>query len=525
MPRPFLARFVCSRELRPLLVYDRTPMLDRIAMNQTRLRTPGLGLDAHGVALGSKGLVLLPSIDRLVAFLAAYTEQRSLEDVLAGLRIAVVQSSLKHREYLLELAAESNSRMDAFAETARLVGGTIFTGTSRHFVQYRDRAAPFGYDAPQLLDEQAAYLLYHATFSQAFNVEREVDLRALLLRLMPRVDPSTRSQPGPRWVVAERGLGPALVHYLVRWEVPAEVALAEWAPESAFETERVQRYLVRIPEVPARMAQLLSATPGLTMCIPVAPGVAVESGYRHPVSLRAIPLFDPAGMVFIRGEGGPLVLDRVPAMADLRAFARVTLSEREVPMAKVSAKAVPTLGVPLRVLHSVSASKQPTATWIAQSDFSLLRKLAYALPARVLRTTQVAMSDRGVLLRSPAGVEGIPLGAFFYEAHPGFYVPCGYELVPALSPHVLTEALSVPAGKVVFFGVDAVAHLVDETAFASLERTLIDAPSWDVVEAQSIVSALDEQVPELSIDGLGLFPMRRVGSVLDDARAKPESGD
>jgi len=45
-------------------------MLDRVAVHQTRLRTPGLGLDAKGVALGAKGLVLLPSIDRLVAFLA-----------------------------------------------------------------------------------------------------------------------------------------------------------------------------------------------------------------------------------------------------------------------------------------------------------------------------------------------------------------------------------------------------------------------------------------------------------------------
>ena len=40
-------------------------MLERIALHQTRLHTPGLGLDAKGVALGSKGLVLLPSIDRL----------------------------------------------------------------------------------------------------------------------------------------------------------------------------------------------------------------------------------------------------------------------------------------------------------------------------------------------------------------------------------------------------------------------------------------------------------------------------
>jgi hypothetical protein len=495
-------------------------MLERIAMNQTRLRTPGLGLDAHGVALGSKGLVLLPSIDRLVTFLAAYTEQRSLEDVIAGLRLVIVKSSQKHHEFLFELVAESSSRMDAFAETARLVGGSIFTGTSRHFVQYRDRSAPFGYDAPKLLNEQAAYLLYHASFAQAFNAEREVDLRSLLLRLVPRVDPSTRAKPGPRWIVAERGLGPALVHYLVRWEVPGEVSIAEWAPESAFTNEPVQRYLVRLGEVPPRMAPLLSATPGLTMCIPVAPGVAVQSGYRHPVSLRSVPVFDPEGMVFFRGDGDPWVLDRVPAMADLGAFARVTIAEREVATPKVSAKTVPTLGVPLRVLHSAGAPSQSTATWIEPRDVPLLRKLAYVLPARVLRTTQVAVTEQGVFLRSAAGVEGIPLGAFFYEAHPGFYVPSGYELVPALSARVLQEALSLAAGKVAFFGTDAVAHLVEETAFAPLERMLVEAPPWDAIDAQSIVSVLDEKVPELSIGGLGIFPMRRL-----DRDAESQSED
>ncbi len=498
-------------------------MLERIAMNQTRLRTPGLGLDAHGVALGSKGLVLLPSIDRLVAFLAAYTEQRSLEDVLSSLRIAVVQSSLKHREFLLEIAAESSSRMDAFAETARLVGGVIFTGTSRHFVQYRDRGAPFGYDAPELLNEQATYLLYHASFSQAFNIEREVELRALLLRLTPRVDPASKKEQGPRWIIAERGLGPALVHYLVRWEVPAEVSLAEWAPESSFETEPTQRYLFLVPEVPTRMVPMLGTTPGLTLCVPVAPGVAVESGFRHPVSLRAVPLFDPGGMVFFRGEGGPLVLDRLPAAADLRAFARVAILQREVATTKVAAKSVPILDVPLRVLHSVGASRQPTATWIDHSDFPLLRKLAYALPPRVLQTTQIALSDRGVFVRSPSGVDGIPLGTFFYEMHPGFYVPSGHELVPALSSRVLSSALALAAGNLVFFGTDAVASLIAESAFVPLEQMLVGAPIWTAVEAQSIVNFLDEKVPELSIEGLGLFPMRRAGKVPDDGSVEPKT--
>ena len=45
-------------------------MLERIALHQTRLRTPGLGLEGKGVALGAKGVVLLPSLDRLASPLA-----------------------------------------------------------------------------------------------------------------------------------------------------------------------------------------------------------------------------------------------------------------------------------------------------------------------------------------------------------------------------------------------------------------------------------------------------------------------
>jgi hypothetical protein len=191
-------------------------MLERIALHQTRLHTPGLGLDAKGVALGTKGMVLVPSIDRLVTLLAICARERALNDIMPGLEMHVAKSKLGTREITLEFAAESSDRMDRVAETARLVGGFTFTGTSRHFVQYRDSAAPFGYDARHLLSTDAALALYHEQFSQTYDLERRIDLRTLLLRLMPRVDPSTKREPGLRIIIAEQGLGPALVHYFVR---------------------------------------------------------------------------------------------------------------------------------------------------------------------------------------------------------------------------------------------------------------------------------------------------------------------
>jgi hypothetical protein len=69
-------------------------VLERVAVYQTRLRVPGVALDARGVALGHRGLVLLSSLDRLAMFLALYTEARSLESILGSLRIEVVRSTL-----------------------------------------------------------------------------------------------------------------------------------------------------------------------------------------------------------------------------------------------------------------------------------------------------------------------------------------------------------------------------------------------------------------------------------------------
>ena len=96
-------------------------MLDRVAVHQTRLRTPGLGLDAKGVALGAKGLVLLPSLDRLVAFLALYTRGGSLEDILRSLSVEIVVSKLGAREVTLTFAHVDRAPAPDGGESAGMV--------------------------------------------------------------------------------------------------------------------------------------------------------------------------------------------------------------------------------------------------------------------------------------------------------------------------------------------------------------------------------------------------------------------
>ncbi len=487
-------------------------MLERIALHQTRLHTPGLGLDSKGVALGGKGLVLLPSIDRLVALLAVYTRERSLEDLMPSLSMHVVRSKLGTREITLEVAAESSDRMDRIADTARLVGGFAFTGTSRHFVQYRDAAAPFGYDAPELLSSDAALLLYHDRFSQTYDVERSIELRSLLLRLMPQLDPRTRLSPGPRIVVAEPGLGPALVQYLSRSRVESDVGVAEWPPESAFDDAPVRRWIFRVPELPSRMLGLVHSTPGITCFMPVAPGVAVEAGFRHPVELRACPVFDPGGLILLRGRGAEAwSLPKLPPMGAVSVFGHVELrtggNDASVTTRVAQAEGV---RVPLRITPSTGPRRHVTATWVEPAQLPLLRRLAYALPRATIAQATLAMTARGAFLRSRAGIEAIPLGTFFVEVHPDLYVPAGHEITPAVAPEVLARALDAPAGHVVFLEPSAKGIAVAQEAFAPLEDALLDAPPWEEAVAQEIERTLEEEPLDLKVTSIGLMPTRGV---------------
>lgn len=488
-------------------------MLERIALHQTRLRTPGLGLEGKGVALGAKGLVLLPSLDRLVAWLSVYTREHSLEDLMSSLVIEIVQSKLGTKEITLTFAAESSDRMDRVAETARLVGGFTFTGTSRHFVQYRDAAAPFGYDATQLISTDAALVLYHDRFTQVYGVDKEVGLKSLLLRLMPHVDPSTIEDNGPRYIVAEQGLGPALIHYFVRSRVEGEVAVGEWPPESAFDEGPVRRYIMRVPELPKRMRPLMARTPGLTTFLPAGPGVAVEMGYRHPVALRACPVFDPNGLVLLRGRGDePWTLDKTPQMGDLRAFARVELrSETGADALKANATSMPDpVRVPLRVVPSPAPWRNVTATWIRSEQISLLRRIAYALPHQTILRTQVALTQKGAFLRSSHGIEAVPLGMFFVEIHPNLFIPAGYDVTPAVAPEVLYRALGASASQVLFIDPGARAIAVEESAFSPLETALLEAQAWEPLVADAIQRALEEAPVDLKIEPLPVFALNQV---------------
>ncbi len=491
-------------------------MLERVALHQTRLRTPGIGLDAKGVAVGAKGLVLLPSLDRLVGFLALYTASAPLTDILGSLSIDIVRSQLGHREVTLTFSAEGSDRMDRIASLAALSGGYTFTGTNRHFVQYRDASAPFGFDVSEIAPTNAPIALYHSQFSQDYAFEKKVELATLLLRLQPRLAPSTVEDGGPRWICTEAGLGPALIHYFVRSLVQAEVGVAQWPPASEFDEGPVRRYVFRLEQIPARMNQLLGATPGIGVFVPEGPNAAVEIGFEHPINLRACPVFATAGLVLLRGGGRePIIIDEMPALGPVTAFARIEM-HGPLPGGRGRRGTLESVAVPLKLAPDTEPWRNVGATCVGPDDLGLLRQLAYRLGRRALEETTIAFTDDGAFLLREYGIESIPVGDFYRRVHPHIFVSAGYTPVPAVAPEVLHRAFGSPDQDLIFLHRDGSRVGVKRSAFVPLDRALLDAQGWVGTVHETVPAALAKKLPVVELESPGFRPLRDVEAAEKD---------
>jgi hypothetical protein len=445
-------------------------LLERVAMHQTRLRVPGVSLDTRAIALGVRGLLLCQSMDRLVALLAILSETTALEAVARSLKIEVVRSQLGLRELLLSFDADSSERMDQFADAARLVGAFAFTGTSRHFVQYRDRLAPFGYDAPELLVADAPYLLYHSTFSQAYEVDRALELKRLVAWLELRQEARTQVDAGPLWVLAAPGVGRRLASHLCLAGISARATVIDVGDGSS--------WLFRIESLAPRLRAIVgSGVPGVLTFRDVAPGVAVELGYRHPLELKSLGCFDPKALVLFRASSSPLAFEKLPLFAPVDMLIEFSVPEQDV----VEGRAADTpdaISVSLQLEERRSDGGSLTGLWVDPSELVLLRRLAYFLPATTVRSTRLAMTEAGAFLHHPSGVDAIPIGRPQREFHPRLFVPNGFSISPAVQPSTAFRAFGAPTDRVLLLRPNARTLAIRDQDFVPLERALLTSTAW-----------------------------------------------
>ena len=488
-------------------------MLERVALNQTRFHAPGLAPDARGVAIGGKLALLFSSLDRLVGFFRIYSEQAPIDDILPTLAILRVRTPVAAHELLVTFAAESSYRCDRAARVARLLGGLVFTGSAKHFVQYRDEASPLGYDVAEVAPDDADFILYAANFTQAYQRTDEVLFRDLIFRLQLVAEPGTPDLSDAEFIYlsARRGLGPSLLRYLWRSRVECAATVCEPPAQSAF-GEQASMWMIRLPKLPDRMLALFRATPGVTLYKPVGANVAVEIGYRHPIHLEScLQLFAREQFFLFSGRsdsaqvlGGPL--DFVPGDAFVQPTWQLGRDRLD---SGAQAKKPEPLEVPLRLVRSTSPPHRVSAALLPWSQAAWLKKLVYTLPPTLLRGHRIASIGDLILVVADARLDVIPLGTPMQEVAQGLFVPVGFELAPRASAEALAQHLGAGADRLVFFAPQLEKPLaVDVAQLAPLERrALAQIPVESARADKRLVAGKDEADPEIVNAKVGTFAL------------------
>jgi hypothetical protein len=207
-----------------------------------------------------------------------------------------------------------------------------------------------------------------------------------------------------------------------------------------------------------------------------------------------------------------LVLERVPAMGSIEAFARVELADESSIRLGASAGAPPNVRVPLSLVPSERALADVSATWVDTEELPLLRRLLYALGPDTLRRAEIAVTPAGAFVRAPRGADILPLGRFHRAIDESTYLPAGFELSPEVSAPTLANALRAPAESVVILRTEGPAWVIPRAAFVSLEIAMLEGPSWTPLRTLSLDAddTADAAALTLVVEEPGARPMRDV---------------
>lgn len=534
-------------------------MLQRIAVGQIRFNVPGLAADARGVVLGRQLVLRFAAVDRLVSFLRLATAEQSLDDLVPGLRIVRARSAGGVREVLVQLTATSTGEADALARAARTAGGQCFTGSGRHFVQYRDGRAPLGYDVEALVAGEGDLALYGAEQTVTYTVTDDISLARLLLQLDLRRETTTEmAPPDVLWLTARRGIGPVLIEHFERARLRGaglQVSAALCEPSAAGQLasgsgaddgavqplvddrrgDKFRRphmfWLMRVEHLPRRLLGLILRTPGVTPFTPVADHIGVALGYRHPVHLDACKSVLPAERLFLFAPlpAGVTTVNPMPPLAPIAdlvniksTWGRPTSAPRPGPAGEWPAdEARPTgpvrLTVPLRLEPAPGSERGAVATLIPWEQATWLRSICYALPATALRGYRIALLDRGLFVVAPGALDGIPIGRLFHAPVPGVFVPLGLELRPAVSPEHLAGRTGATGGAaVVFPAPNEGPFRIPADALEPLEARVLSDPELADLTIPVVLTRRvpPEPVREVEIENqpLGPLPVWSIGS-------------
>lgn len=476
------------------------PLLEPVAAGQTRFRMQGLSPDARGIAVGREVLALFPTIDWLVAFLGAYSDEASLDDLLPTMTLEHARRREGGHAILLRAAAADGYAVDRIGRLSGATRGQLFTGSGSVFVRWRGREAPFGYDLASPLaagpDEVLVVELDHVAAYVTVDRMDPVELiQRLQLRRVPLPLSGVSGDP-ERCGLKELALA------LVAPGLAARVLQHLWRLEASFAGYYVQldgdaraSLLLRIRQPRGRVLDVLHGTPGVELLAPVSSRAAVQIGYRHPIQLASASACLPGEEMFLfRGDVGRVErLPGPPRFVDGRHLVEATGTAKLRELGQLREADLGPLQVELQVRPALNP-REPRGALIAWEQVSLLRHLVYLIPPSALAASRVVPLDEGlvVITGSTIGARGgahgrngaaaagvgagaiVPLGLRLGEVAPGVLVADGYELWPRVRPSLTRQLLGLgPEDHALFLRPDADPIRVTEQQLLPLDAALI----------------------------------------------------
>ncbi|MEZ4383209.1 MAG: hypothetical protein R3A79_17915 [Nannocystaceae bacterium] len=520
-------------------------LLEPIAAGQTRFRMQGLAPDARGVAVGRETLLVFPALDRLVAFLGAYSEESSLDDLLPTMTLERARRSGGGHAILVRCAGADSYALDRLQRLTMAVRGSLYIGGGTLFVHYRERAAPFGYDLAEPIaagddDVVAVDVDFVGRYAVIDRLDPVELIQRLSLRQVPlplagiSEDPTLCGMQEMALVLVAPGLSERVLGYL--WRAKVEMAGVRFALAG----ERRASLLLRIREPRGHTLDVLHGIPGVELLVPVSPRAAVEVGYRHPIHLSSASTCLPGDEMYLfRGRAARVErLEGAPRFVEGRHLVASAVEGAIREPGDARSLGFEPLRIPIR-LRQTSAAREPKGALIPWEQGELLRRLIYVIPPGSLASARLALLDEGVLVLTGAGIGGasaagvagvgagalIPLGSRICEVAPGVLVPDGYELWPRVRPELLRELLGLESGQIALFRSGDVGReplRLRPEHLAPLDAALVGR--LGLAEGQALPEELAAQSPPSIVNQrLGRFALWGYGRGIEvDREPQPE---
>ncbi len=524
-------------------------LLEPIAAGQTRFHMQGVAPDGRGIAVGRETLLVFPSLDRLVAFLGAYSEECSLDDLIPSLTLERARRDGGGQALLLRCAGGDSYALDRLGRMATAVHGQLFTGSGTVFVRYRDRFAPFGYDlagpvarapAPRAQGGAAALaeevLVVDHDYQARYRATDRLDpvelIQRLQLRAVPLPSGGLADSPDLCGLhdLALALVAPGISDRVLAYLWGNQVAMA--GVRVALAGERRASLLLRLRQPSGQQLAVLHGIPGVELLVPVSPRAAVELGYRHPIHLASASSCLPGDEMYLfRGRVGRVErLDGAPQFID---GSHLVVSQTRVASpgsvgepGDARSMSSTSLQVALRLRPSAGA-REPRGALVPWAQAGLLRKLVYLIPPTALAAARLAVLPQGMLVLTGSSLGGagaglaagvgaaalIPLGTRIVEVAPGVLVPDGFELWPHVRPQLIRELLGLDASDhALFLGPDTdplrlrPEHLIplDAAMISRLELAVAESPPTELTTREGAAATIvNEHLGRFALWGFG----------------------